>query len=613
VIARMKRAFLVLFEKDKTASLAELRAMGLLHLEPVAGSGESFDRLAADKACFEKALATLSFIRVEQSGEAFSLDEGRAFAGRINALSDEIKSSRERAADLSAEIDRLRPWGDFDPELIRALAAGKLVLTLAEVPAKRLAALDPSIEYLRLSEAKGVVRIAVIGAAPVSADLRRFEPPSSRLSVLETELERIRAAGTAATADIVRAASRTSALQRAAAVADRDLAFEAIRSGLPGEGAVSWFAAWVPEKDAERLTVRAGERGWGLLLDDPAEDELPPTKIENPAIIRLVQPVFDFLGTTPHYREYDISGWFLFFFCFFFAMIFGDGGYGSLLLLAGLAAAGKTKAAGKAVPDPVRLLLLLAGSTILWGIFTASWFGLDPARLPGILRTIAIPWFSNANPLSGENVKVLCFSIGLVQLVVAHLKNIKRDLGSLKFLAQFGQLAMLAGMYVLALNLVINAGRFPIPGWAPLLIAAGFTVNFIFANYPSGQRFFKALGRSVLGSFGNIVSVFLGVVNIFADIVSYIRLWAVGLAGLAISQTINSMAGPLLGHLAFFLLGMILIVFGHGLNLIMSVLGVVVHGVRLNMLEFSGHLGMEWSGYKYAPFRDTTTPKGEKP
>jgi V/A-type H+-transporting ATPase subunit I len=215
--------------------------------------------------------------------------------------------------------------------------------------------------------------------------------------------------------------------------------------------------------------------------------------------------------------------------------------------------------------------------------------------------------------MSGENVKVLCFSIGLVQLVVAHLKNIKRDLGSLKFVAQFGQLAMLAGMYVLALNLVINAGRFPIPGWAPLLIAAGFGVNFIFANYPSGRGFFKALGRSVLGSFGNIVSVFLGVVNIFADIVSYIRLWAVGLAGLAISQTINSMAGPLLGHLVFFLLGMILIVFGHGLNLIMSVLGVVVHGVRLNMLEFSGHLGMEWSGYKYAPFRDTTTPKGEKP
>jgi V/A-type H+-transporting ATPase subunit I len=127
----------------------------------------------------------------------------------------------------------------------------------------------------------------------------------------------------------------------------------------------------------------------------------------------------------------------------------------------------------------------------------------------------------------------------------------------------------------------------------------------MFAGYEGGKNFFAALGKSVLASAANIVSVFLGVVNIFADIVSYIRLWAVGLAGLAISQTVNNMAGPMFGKAIMFVAGVSLLVFGHGLNIIMSVLSVIVHGVRLNVLEFSSHLGMEWSGYKYEPFRDT--------
>jgi V/A-type H+-transporting ATPase subunit I len=135
----------------------------------------------------------------------------------------------------------------------------------------------------------------------------------------------------------------------------------------------------------------------------------------------------------------------------------------------------------------------------------------------------------------------------------------------------------------------------------------GFILNFLFANWESGMGFFRGLVKSVLGSLANIVSVFLGVVNVFADIVSYIRLWAVGRAGLAISQTINNMVGPLLGKLSLFLIGAFILVAGHGINILLSVLSVIVHGVRLNMLEFSGHLGMEWSGFSYDPFKERVT------
>ena len=108
------------------------------------------------------------------------------------------------------------------------------------------------------------------------------------------------------------------------------------------------------------------------------------------------------------------------------------------------------------------------------------------------------------------------------------------------------------------------------------LVAVGFVLSFIFSSY-SGS-----VVESVLESCKNIISVLLGVVNVFSDVVSYIRLWAVGLAGAAISGTVNSMAGPLLGHAVLFIGFLALIVFGHGLNMILNLLSVIVHGVRLN-------------------------------
>ena len=128
-------------------------------------------------------------------------------------------------------------------------------------------------------------------------------------------------------------------------------------------------------------------------------------------------------------------------------------------------------------------------------------------------------------------------------------------------------------------------------------VAVGFALSFVFSSYEGSIK------DSILSSLKNLISVLLGVVNVFSDIVSYIRLWAVGLAGAAISSTVNTMAGPMLGGFIIFA-GILLLVFGHGLNLILNVLSVIVHGVRLNTLEFSNHLGMVWAGFKYKPFKE---------
>ena len=208
---------------------------------------------------------------------------------------------------------------------------------------------------------------------------------------------------------------------------------------------------------------------------------------------------------------------------------------------------------------------------------------------------------------TSQNLQIFCFTLALIQLSVAHIKGALRSKGSLKMLGDIGSLLQLFGIYYLVLSLVVNPavfsfslvlGGIPVGTVSIALIGIGFALSFIFANYEG------SIIKSILSSLINIVSVLLGVVNVFSDIVSYIRLWAVGLAGAAISATVNELAGPLLGNLLFAVLAIILLVFGHGLNMILNVLSVIVHGIRLNTLEFSSHLDMSWSGHKFKPFKE---------
>jgi V/A-type H+-transporting ATPase subunit I len=617
MIVPMKRVSLVVRDAEREAALVELRRLGVVHLEKTPAASEALTRLLERKARAQNAAGFLrNYPLPAGAAPSVGAKDVEALIEEVLSLNERRKSEFDAMVAEQKEAARIEPWGDFDPADFGVLSGAGVELKPYELSRKTYERLGSAVAALRLSETKSTVRCLVVGAPYGGADAAAlvgetpFALPERSLSALRASMRERESRLADIEERFVRLAPEAAAIERELERVDSALEFEAARAGMDstddtpeGQG-LAWLSGFVPGEDGGRVKRAAADHGWALIIDDPSDTDAPPTKVKNSAMVRIVQPVFDFLGTVPNYREYDISAWFLLFFSFFFAMIFGDGGYGTILLIAGLALAFKAKAAGKPVPDFTRLLLLLAGFSIFWGAVTMSWFGISSEALPGFFGMIDIYWISNANPDSGDNVKVLCFAMGTVQLVIAHLKNIKRDIGSLKFLAQIGQLAMVVGMMSLVLNLVISAERYPLPQYAMYLIAVGFGLNFCFASYESGHGFFVGLLKGIVGSLTNIVSVFLGVVNVFADIVSYIRLWAVGLAGVAISQTVNNMVGPLMGKLSLFAVGVLILVFGHGLNIMMSVLSVIVHGVRLNMLEFSGHLGMEWSGYAYEPFRE---------
>ncbi len=632
----MKKISLIILESEKNKALKKLRKAGLIHIEEMQGSGSKLEELNEKITKLENGSFILSeSVEKNTVQKELSVDDALQISEKAEKLSKEKANIIAEKASLSSQIDKFKAWGEINPYDISYLAEKNIYLYLYEMPSAEYKKLDTSLKTIVISTTKKSVKFALISFdeadyPPNQADIYKVKLPELSTSEIAEKLQNTDNRLKETEEKIKNLACYNDSLRKAISILQKDVEFEIYSTGMQSENlsntenntTVAYFTGYIPTEDLEKLKLTAKENSWGLLAEDPTEEDNVPTKLKNNRFVSLIYPLTDFLGTVPGYFEYDISGWFLGFILIFFGIIFGDGGYGLLICaVAGLMILKNIKSK-KEIPPAFLLILLLGGATILWGALTCTWFGLTPDKLPQWLKAISLPIISNvyadkiwypfwtngeAGLTTAQNLQIFCFSLALIQLTVAHIMGAVRNRKSLKILGDIGSVFQLLGMFYVVLTLVVNGEVFglgrvicgvPVGTLSIVLVALGFLMSFIFANYEGSIK------ESVLNSLKNIVSVLLGVVNIFSDIVSYIRLWAVGLAGAAISATVNELAGPLFGKLTFIVFAIILLVFGHGLNMILNVLSVIVHGVRLNTLEFSSHLDMSWSGYKFNPFKE---------
>ena len=637
MIVPMKKVSLIIRENKKNETLKKLRKLGIVHIEITEGSGERLASLREQIALLESAIFTIGKKKNVESKDV-STAEALSVATKIQTLDAEKKQCGAERIALSSELDRLKSWGDFDPTSISDLEAKGYEISFYEMPKAEYELLDESIKTVRIDATKSTVRFMLLKSnkeeldeAVTALNTYRLALPQLSTSEMKQQLSELGSRIDEIDETIASNACYVESIKRAVGATEKEIEFETYATGMADENlspeseaplSVSYFTGYIEAENLDRLKQTAQSNSWGLLVEEPSIEDNVPTKLKNNKFVSLIYPLTDFLGTVPGYFEYDISGWFLAFILIFFGIIFGDGGYGLLICAVAAIPIIKSLIAKKQI-SPMFLLVGLFGlSTVLWGTLTCTWFGLSPERLPDWLKSLSIPVISNvyadkiwypfwtngaAGLTTAQNLQIFCFSLALIQLTVAHIKGVLRNKGSIKMLGDIGSILQLLGIYYLVLSLVVNAevfsfglviGGIPIGTVAIALIGIGFVLSFVFSNYEG------SIIKSILSSLTNIVSVLLGVVNVFSDIVSYIRLWAVGLAGAAISATVNELAGPLLGNFMFIILAIVLLVFGHGLNMILNVLSVIVHGIRLNTLEFSSHLDMSWSGHKFKPFKE---------
>ncbi|MBR5548700.1 MAG: hypothetical protein IKU71_03120 [Kiritimatiellae bacterium] len=546
MIVKMLHLDLVCLAKEKETTLTQLRDLGAVHLDLSSAQGATVAAAKGAAADAEKAVRLI----LKARGKEKDINIHERSVADILAIETDRETLKSAKDELERTIRTYEPYGDFDPELADRLLK--------------------DVEGLR-------------DVVPLPETL-----PPMRLSKMHEKLDRIE---NRITIDIAKIAGsdENAILKKYPALADK-IAFESAKELVGEQGELAFVSGWIPATGRGAFAAAASEMGWGTLLREPAEGEIPPTLVEPPKIFRPMKALFSGLGIAPAYTEADVSVPFMCYFSLFFAMLVGDGAYGAIFLAG-------TLAMRKKLPRSwFTLLTVFSSATVLWGLLSNTWFG---AGIPWCADWPTVKWL--ADP-SYHNMMLLCFTIGVSHLMLARIWNGVCKAPDSTCVAEFGWAGVLLFMYLVTNSIVgIFSG---IPTWGFWVLGVSIVAVFGFSVKPSEL---KTRGAE-LGMLP------LNVMSALGDIISYVRLFAVGLASVKVAENFNSMATGLISSEnawwmnALMCVAMVaILVIGHALNLAMAGLSILVHAVRLNTLEFSNHKGVSWSGYEYRPFKRTST------
>ena len=542
MIVKMLHLDLVCLAAEKEKTLTQLRDLGAVHLDLSSAQGATVAAAKGAAADAEKAVRLI----LKSRGKEKDINIHERSVAEILAIDADRETLKGAKDELERTIRTYEPYGDFDPELAEQLLK--------------------DVEGLR-------------DVVPLPEKL----PPMS-LSKMREKLDRIESRIIIDVAKLA-GSDEKAILKKYPALADK-IAFESAKELVGEQGELAYVSGWIPEPARGTFAAAVHENGWGALLREPADGELPPTLIEPPKMFRPMKALFSGLGIAPAYTEADVSVPFMCYFSIFFAMLVGDGAYGAIFLAA-------TLALRKKLPKSWFILLtVFSSATVFWGLLSNTWFG---AGIPWCADWPTVKWL--ADP-SYHNMMLLCFTIGVSHLMLARVWNGICRAPDSTCIAEFGWAGILLFMYLVTNSIV---GIFPgIPQWGFWVLGVSVVAVFGFSVKPSELKTRGAeLGMLPL----NIMSA-------LGDIISYVRLFAVGLASVKVAENFNSMATGLLSSdnalwlNALMCVAMVaILIVGHTLNLAMAGLSILVHAVRLNTLEFSNHKGVSWSGYAFNPFK----------
>jgi V/A-type H+-transporting ATPase subunit I len=597
MIIKMKRITVLGLKSHTETIIDQLQNTGLVHITHITPPESPKLEQIADKIFLaEVALQKIPNTDTKQS-EPADVDKTVEW---VFKTSEEQDSIDDEIGILELEEKRISFLGDFNPDEISELEKKGVFIDLYEIPRKKLNNNNTyagNIVYHYLGESIDNIHvIAVISYKNrTKPDLEKFDLPRVSPKQLKENLKTKRDEYKKLDSQIAGCSQYYSSINRHLSELKSQLDFEQVRCGVGSDEKVVYLRGYCPVNKLALLKDCAIQNKWGILIEDPPKGESPPTLVQNPAWIRIINPVFRLLNTVPGYRELDISAVFLVFFSIFFGMLIGDAGYGVLFLAA--TAFAQIKFGNKIrQKDPFYLMYILSTVTILWGAVTGNWFGVFFLSQIIPFNLFIIPQLNAYEGESQDLVMSISFYIAAIHLSIAHIMVIFKNISLGNLLSNTGWVLMVWVMFFIAQNQVL--GR-DFPWFFIYLIITAVLLIFVFSFLERSPE--KGISELL------IADIILATINTFADTISYIRLFAVGLATLAVAQSFNEIAtGIGFGNIISGLGSALILVTGHALNIALAAMAVIVHGIRLNMLEFSGHVGNTWSGYKYNPFRKRT-------
>lgn len=584
MIVPMTKVFLATRQTDRDRLLQKLRALGVIHLTPVDPRREVVD--PEQTRIIEIQQRAIQVLEQEKPDgprpEISPLEAGQ----EVIAIQRRAAEMRNRLAQLHRELEETSLWGNVDAEQLARLRATGLEVKFFIIPQKMVGkARADLVHELRPWPGKRVLTAVVVrqGAPELPEGSEEITPPRRGVDRIRTEAAECQVIMEKDAQRLRQLAHLVAEMRKDVARLIREAEYEAAMRGAIGNEHLFALQGWVPVDMAPTLEAELTKAQIPVAVrqEEPAPDEQPPTLVRYARPVRPIAALFDILGTVAGYREFDVSVAFMIALPLFAAMLTSDGGYGLVFLLGPLLLYRRAKAALGG--ELVHLMMVVGGASVIWGLLCASFFG----------RTLYTPLIEvNLGEESRLLLMRISFFLGAVHLSFAHVWRAVRLFPDLRFLNQVGWALIMWGMLGVVQSFVLKSPFDWSTPW-PYFLLVGGSLAILFRQ-PS-RRVFHMLG---LG----LADMPLSILSSFSDIISYVRLMAVGLAGSVLAVSFNEIAFSLPSRA----LTVVVLILGHALNIGLVLIALFAHGVRLNMLEFSNNLGMQWTGHPYKPFLEQT-------
>ena len=597
IVPMVKYTFLA-YHLEYEKFLEDIREIGVLDIvekstEPGAEIREKLDKLKSARQVFQylnkikEAAEKNKTVVTESQVQSVLQESGAALIEKVTELRDKKEALKHHDNYLQKVIRTLAPWGDFSVETIKKLQENKVYTRLFVTSEKKF---KPEWEkehfVFVVNTVSPWVYFALVSTSPEIPELDAEEIKISEESISQlenekkTNIEQIAAIENELTAI---AATRTTVIERYLLELEQSIDFQKVLSHTTPavENQVRIVEAYAPINETKTLEDYLNRNCIAWITSKPNPADKIPIKQKNNRFAKLYEPVGK-LFSLPAYTEMDLTPFFAPFFMMFFGFCLGDLGYG-IVIVAG-ATWFKRKAAAEVKPI-LSLAQFLGIGTILLGTLTGTFFGINLLEVEslGNLRNFM---------LDSQKVFYLSLAVGMLQIMfgmVLRAVNNYRMLGWQYAMLPIGWIVMLLGIIDVAVLKML-------PGIHMYIIYAGIALVVFFSDPASG----------ILGRIGKGIWELYGISGIFGDVLSYVRLFALGISGAILGFVVNTIglqikdSIPIIGPIFF----VIFLIVGHGANLLISSLGAFVHPMRLTFVEFYKNAGFAGGGKEYKPFKN---------
>lgn len=603
MITKMKKLSFLIHSKEYEGFLEHLRSLGVVHVIQKQQGAVQNEELQEDlnllSRCrnaireLESSAKTVADGAVSDSVKNFTFDTPAKVLERFDIICADKIVQEQTLQALSRDRAQLLPWGDFEPAKIERLAAAGYKIGFYTCPLRAFkdewVAQYGVVEIERDKQKVNFVTVTHTDVVP-DIDAEQVHLPHISLSAVEADMDKTKAAIDAIPAKLAQLAQvGIPVLEKAVKELENNIDFGRVR--LTGEklaaDSLMLLEGWIPADDVDYVSKALDMKGVFFDVDDPQPDDDIPIQLSNNKFAKLFEPLTK-LYMLPTYQELDLTLFFAPFFMLFFGLCLGDTGYGLLMIVA---LPIFTKLFQLINPNFSKWLVVLFGaSTMLCGLLSGTFFGFNMYDLdiPFVQKMKGILYTDNSTMFTVS----LC--IGVVQILFGmaiKAVNLSIQCGVKYALGTIGWLVLLITVGVS----VLSGLEFSNPVVMGILIAAAVLI-FLF-NSP-GKNPLLNIGLGLWDTY-NMATGLLG------DVLSYVRLFALGLSGGILANVFNSMAVGMApdNPVAGFIVMVLIFVIGHALNIFMNILGAIVHPMRLTFVEFFKNSGYTGGGTEYKPFK----------